>query len=132
MTRQTINMTDEIYHYMLTNSLREPELLKKLREETSSYPNRSCQISPEQGQFMQLLVRLIGARQTLEIGVFTGYSSLCVALALPPDGRMVACDVNEDYTATARRYWKLANVDHKNRPEIGPGTRDPGSTYRGW
>lgn len=120
MTRKTISITDEIYDYMLDNSLREPDILRKLREETSSYRNRSLQISPEQGQFMQLLVRLIGAKQTLEIGVFTGYSSLCVALALPDDGRMVACDINEDYTATAKRYWTLAGVDHKIDLRLAP------------
>jgi predicted O-methyltransferase YrrM len=106
-------MTDRLYNYLLEFSLREPEILTRLRKETAPYPNAMMQISPEQGQFMQLLVRLIGARSTLELGVFTGYSSLSVALALPEDGSMVACDVNEHYTSVARRYWREAGVEHK-------------------
>lgn len=120
MTRQTICITDEIYEYLLAVSLREPDLLKRLREETATYANREMQISPEQGQFMQFLVRLMGASKLLEIGVFTGYSSLWMALALPPDGRLVACDVNEQYTAVARRYWKEAGVDRKIDLRLAP------------
>jgi len=86
--------------------------LRKLREETASHPRAQMQIAPEQGQFMALLVQLLGARRTLEVGVFTGYSSLAVALALPADGTIVACDVNEEFTAVARRYWKEAGVDN--------------------
>jgi predicted O-methyltransferase YrrM len=80
------------------------------------------QISPEQGQFMALLVQLMGARKTLEVGVFTGYSSLAVALALPPEGQILACDVSEDYTAIARRYWAMAGVAHKIQLHIRPAT----------
>ncbi len=95
MSTKTINIDEKLYEYLLNNSLREPELLKKLREETALMPSVLMQISPEQGQFMGLLVRLIGIRRILEIGVFTGYSSLAMALALPEDGTIVACDLNE-------------------------------------
>ncbi len=103
-------------------SLREPPLLLALREETSELTQRSMQISPEQGQFMALLARLIGARRCLEVGVFTGYSSLATALALPDDGRIVACDVSEEWTAVARRYWKEAGVAHKIELRLAPAT----------
>ncbi|HWZ32463.1 MAG TPA: class I SAM-dependent methyltransferase [Bryobacteraceae bacterium] len=104
---------ENIYDYLASVSLREPAILGRLREETTSHPRATMQITPDQGQFMALLIQLIGARLTLEVGVFTGYSSLAVALALPADGRIVACDVNEEYTAVARRYWKEAGVEHK-------------------
>jgi caffeoyl-CoA O-methyltransferase len=113
-------MDDQLYDYLLEASLREPPLLARLREETAKMPLSVMQISPDQGQFMALLVELIGARQTLELGTFTGYSSLCVALALPDDGKVIACDVNEDTTAVARRYWKEAGVDHKIELRLAP------------
>ena len=96
MSTKTIKIDEKLYDYLLNNSLREPELLKKLREETTFMPSGLMQISPEQGQFMGLLVRLIGIRRILEIGVFTGYSSLAMALALPEDGTIVACDISEE------------------------------------
>jgi predicted O-methyltransferase YrrM len=105
-------MTDELYAYLRSVSVREPALLKKLREETAALPMATMQVPPEHGQFLALLVQLMGARRTLEIGVFTGYSSLAVALALPNDGTILACDVSEEYTSVARRYWKEAGVDH--------------------
>jgi predicted O-methyltransferase YrrM len=105
---------------MLSISLRENEILRRLREETSSLPNSVMQISPDEGQFMALLVKLIGAKKTLEVGVFTGYSSLTVAQALPEDGILVACDINKEYTEVARRYWKEAKVDHKIDLRIAP------------
>ena len=113
MSNRSIALTDALYDYLLSVSLREPELLRKLREETSADPMARMQISPEQGQFMGLLARLMGARRCLEIGVFTGYSSLALALALPEDGRILACDVSERWTAVARRYWAAAGVAHK-------------------
>jgi len=113
MSRRSISLTDSLYDYLLSVSLREPDLLRQLRAETASHPAARMQISPEQGQFMSLLVRLMSARRCLEIGVFTGYSSLAVALALPDDGRIVACDVNERWTAVARRYWEAAGVAHR-------------------
>jgi len=107
---------------MLAVSLREPAVLSQLREETLQLEAAGMQMSPEQGQFMQLLIRMLGAKRTLEVGVFTGYSSLCVALALPDDGQIIACDVSEEYTAVARRYWQIAGVAHKIQLNLGPGT----------
>lgn len=120
MTNRSISLTDSLYQYLLAVSLREPDLLRQLREETASYPNARMQIAPEQGQFMALLARLMGARRCLEVGVFTGYSSLAVALALPEGGRIVACDVSEEWTMVARRYWAAAGVAHKIDLRLAP------------
>jgi len=100
--------------------------LAELREETARLPGAGMQISPEQGQFMRLLVELLGAQRTLEVGVYTGYSSLCVAQALPEDGQLIACDINAEYTAIARRYWQRAGLEQRIRLELGPalGTLD--------
>ncbi len=106
-------ISPELADYIRRVSLREADVLRRLREETASHPMVSMQISPEQGQFMALLVQMLGARRTLEIGVFTGYSSLVVALALPDEGRVIACDVSEEWTAIARRYWREAGVERK-------------------
>ncbi len=122
MSTRTISMTDPLYEYMLAVSLREPAVLRQLREETLQLEAAGMQMSPEQGQFMQMLIHLLGAKRTLEVGVFTGYSSLCVALALPDDGEIIACDVSEEYTAVARRYWQTAGVAHKIQLHLGPGT----------
>jgi caffeoyl-CoA O-methyltransferase len=123
MSNRSIVLTDSLYEYMSDVSLREPPLLLALREETAELTQRSMQISPEQGQFMALLVRLTGARRCLEVGVFTGYSSLATALALPDDGRVIACDVSEEWTAVARRYWKQAGVAHKIELRLAPATQ---------
>ncbi|HEY3858436.1 MAG TPA: class I SAM-dependent methyltransferase [Gammaproteobacteria bacterium] len=120
MSNRTISMTDDLYGYMLQTSLREPAVLAQLRDETTGHPRAGMQISPEQGQFMQLLVRLLGARRYVEVGVFTGYSSLAVALALPADGHVLACDVSEEFTAVARRYWKEAGVAGKVELKLAP------------
>jgi predicted O-methyltransferase YrrM len=122
MSNRSIVLTDTLYDYMNDVALREPPLLLALREETAELTQRSMQISPEQGQFMALLARLIGARECLEVGVFTGYSSLATALALPDDGRIVACDVSEEWTAVARRYWQRAGVEHKIDLRLAPAT----------
>lgn len=106
--------------YVLKHSVREPELLARLRAETASHPHARYQVPPEQGQLLQLLVKMTGARCTIEVGVFTGYSSLAVALALPADGRIVACDISEEFTAVARRYWAEAGVSGKIELRIGP------------
>ncbi len=119
MSRQ-ITLTDELLAYLQEVSLREPDALRKLREETAKLPMAGMQISPDQGQFMALLVRLIGARRCLEIGTFTGYSALAVALALPTDGRVVCCDVSEEYTAVARRAWAGAGVVGKIDLHLAP------------
>jgi predicted O-methyltransferase YrrM len=120
MGKQTLGLEQNLYDYVLSVSLREPEILTQLRLETNHHPRSIMQISPEQGQFMALLVQLLGAKKTLEVGVFTGYSSLVVALALPPEGKLVACDVSEEYTAIARRYWQQAGVADKIDLHIAP------------
>lgn len=110
----------KLYEYLTSVSVREPAVLGRLRVETEALPMGGMQSPPEHGQFLALLVQLMGARRTLEVGVFTGYSSLAVALALPNDGRIVACDVSEEYTSVARRYWKEAGVDHMIDLHIKP------------
>lgn len=120
MAGHRTEIDDRLHDYLLATSLREPEVLRRLREETASLPYAGMQIGPEQGQFMALLVELIGARRTLEIGTFTGYSALAVALALPADGRVVACDVSEEFTAVARRYWAEAGVADKIELHLAP------------
>jgi predicted O-methyltransferase YrrM len=109
-----------VQQYILETTVREHPILAELRHETDNLPNAVMEIGADQGAFMQLLARAIGAKRYLEIGVFTGYSSLAVALALPDDGRVVACDVSEEYTAVARRYWKKAGVAEKIDLHIGP------------
>jgi predicted O-methyltransferase YrrM len=120
MTRRSKPLSDELYDYVVRVGLREPDLMRRLREETAGLEERDMQIGPEQGQFMALLVELTGARHALEVGTFTGYSALAVALALPVDGRVVACDVNEEWTRIARRYWEDAGVAHKIELRLGP------------
>jgi predicted O-methyltransferase YrrM len=120
MANQTLGLEKQLYEYLQSVSLREPEILTQLRQETAQHPMGRMQIAPEQGQFIALLVQLMGAKKTLEVGVFTGYSSLVVALALPPDGKVVACDVSEEYTAIARRYWQQAGVADKIDLHIAP------------
>ncbi len=120
MIKQTLGLEQNLYDYLLSVSLRESTILTQLRQETAQMPRSIMQISPEQGQLMALLVKLIGAKKTLEIGVFTGYSSLVVALALPADGKIVACDVSEEYTSVARRYWQEAGVADKIDLHIAP------------
>jgi caffeoyl-CoA O-methyltransferase len=120
MGRRTRALDDRLYDYLLAASLREPDVLRRLRDETAAHPHAEMQIAPEQGQFMALLVRLLAAQRVLEIGVFTGYSSLAMALALPPGGRLVACDVSEEFTATARRYWAEAGVADRIDLRIAP------------
>jgi caffeoyl-CoA O-methyltransferase len=115
-----LTIDDKLWDYMRRVTLREPEVLRRLREGTASHPQVQMQISPEQGQFMALLMHLIGARRTIEVGVFTGYSSLAVALALPDDGHIIACDINEEWTAMARSYWREAGVEHKIDLRIRP------------
>jgi predicted O-methyltransferase YrrM len=109
-----------IYDYLLAVSLREPEILTQLRQETAQHPAGDMQISPDQGQFMALLVQLMGAKKVLGIGTFTGYSALWLALALPDDGTVITCDVNEDDTAIARRYWQAAKVAAKINLHLAP------------
>ena len=120
MSRRTLPLDDRLSRYLLDNSLREIPGLARLREETAAHRAAGMQISPEQGQLMQLLVRLIDARRAIEVGVFTGYSSLAVALAMPDDGYLLACDVSEEFTQVARRHWDASGVGHKIELVLAP------------
>ena len=120
MSRIHTPLTDELAAYLRRVTLREPEALRAQRESTEDHAHAGMQTSPEQGQFLNLLARLLGARKTLEVGVFLGYSSSWVALALPPEGRIVACDVSEEFTAQARRTWAAAGVAEKIDLRLGP------------
>ncbi|RDH44846.1 O-methyltransferase [Zooshikella ganghwensis] len=114
-----LKITQDILTYVRDISLRETNTLKALRNETLKMPECNMQILPEQGQFMALLVRLMQAKKALEIGVFTGYSSLCVAQALPDNGELIACDNNADWVNIGRKYWQQAGVEHKISTMIG-------------
>lgn len=118
-----INITDKLYKYMLGVTMREPKLMEELRLETRKNSQCVMQSSPDQGQFMSLLVKLIGAKNILEIGTFTGYSTLWMASALPEDGKIIACDVSEKWTSIGKKYWKLAKVDHKIDLRIAPAQK---------
>lgn len=120
MTNRTIALTEPLYDYIIGATSREPELLARLRAETATVRYPGMQIAPEQGQFMALLVKLIGARRAIEIGTYTGYSSLCVAMAMPSDGRLIACDISEEWTAIARRYWAEAGVADRIDLRLAP------------
>lgn len=120
MSNKTHQLSDEMHQYLMGHSVRESAVLQQLRQETASMPNSNMQIAPEQGQFMALLVKLMGVKRILEIGVFTGYSSLCMAQALPEDGHITACDISETYTNMAKRYWAKAGVEHKIRLVLAP------------
>jgi predicted O-methyltransferase YrrM len=121
MSNTTIGLSDELHAYVLDVGVREPDVLRRLREETEALPQHDMQIAPEQGAFMAMLVGLMGARRCIEVGTFTGYSSVAVALALPPDGELVCCDVSTQWTDVARRYWADAGVADKVELRIGPG-----------
>lgn len=123
MSARTIGLSDDLHAYLLANTLHEHEALAALREETARMPEARMQISPEQGQFMQLVVELTGAQRILEVGTFTGYSSTVMALAMPADGRIVCCDVSEKFTGIARRAWTSAGVDGKIDLRIGPAVQ---------
>src|ERR1700687_5407604 len=122
MSKKTTTLTEELYEYLLAHSLREHPVLRELREATAGIPHAVMQIEPEQGQFMALLVRVLRARRTIEVGVFAGYSSLAVALALPPEGKIVACDVSAEWTAMAREFWikagAAATIDLRLAPAL--------------
>ena len=122
MQRKTIGLDDALYDYVVATTLRDDDILARLREETGKLKWGRMQIAPEQGQFMAMLTRLVNARCAIEVGVFTGYSGLSVARALPEDGKLVACDVSEEWTAIARRYWKEAGVDGRIDLRLAPAT----------
>jgi len=117
---RNIQLTDTLYQYILDHSVREPAVLRELHEETAPMKHAGMQIGADQGQFMGLLAKLVGAKRCIEIGVFTGYSSISVALALPPDGKIIACDVSEEWTSVAREYWEKAGVASKIELRLGP------------
>jgi predicted O-methyltransferase YrrM len=135
MTGKTVVLTDRLHEYLRSVSLREPELLKRLREETARDDMSRMQIAPEQGQFMAWLVELMGAQRAVEVGVYTGYSSLCIAGAMGEQGRLIACDLSEQWTAVARRYWREAGIAERIDLRIAPAldTLDEllGSGYAG-
>ena len=120
MSRETIGLSDTLLAYLRGVGVREDADLAALRAETAALPAGGMQISPEQGQLMRVLIKLIGARRTLEVGVFTGYSSLAVAKAMGPEGRLVALDVSEEWTRVARRYWAKAGVADRIDLRLGP------------
>ncbi|MGB5593962.1 MAG: class I SAM-dependent methyltransferase [Crocosphaera sp.] len=120
MANQTLGLDSNLYQYFQQVSVREAEVLKQLRQETEKHPMARMQIAPEQGQFMALLVQLMGAKKTLDIGVFTGYSALVVALALPTDGQVIACDIDEETTKIAQEFWEKAAVNHKIELRLAP------------
>jgi len=121
VSTRTLQMTDALYAYLLENSLREPDVLKRLRDRTAELEFAGWQIAPEQGQFMALLVELIGAERCIEVGTFTGYSALAVALALPDDGELIACDISDEYPSIGRPFWEEAGVVHKIDLRLAPG-----------
>ena len=122
MANKTMGISDDLAAYVVKVGTREPDVLARLREETAAIPQHNMQIAPEQGAFLALLVELIGARRCIEVGTFTGYSSTAVALALPEDGQIVCCDVSEEWTSLARRYWAEAGVSGKVDLRIAPAT----------
>jgi caffeoyl-CoA O-methyltransferase len=123
MSTRTSTLEADVYEYLLNVSSREPQVLARLREATAPRPEAEMQISPEQGQFMGLLAKLIGARRCIEIGTYTGYSALAVALALPPDGKLIACDVSEEFTSVGRPFWREAGVEGRIDLRLQPALK---------
>jgi caffeoyl-CoA O-methyltransferase len=123
MTTRSFYLPQSVNDYILATTLRDLPIMRELREETAKMPHAGMQTGADQVQFLQLLVRLVGARRCIEVGVFTGYSALGVALALPEDGRIVACDVSEEYTSVAKRYWEKAGVSGKIDLYLAPATQ---------
>jgi predicted O-methyltransferase YrrM len=126
MSNVSMGLPPDMQDYLVRHGVREPEILARLRDETARLPEHNMQIAPEQGALLALLVELIGAKRCIEIGTFTGYSSLVVALAMPPDGTMVCCDISDEWTSVARRYWAQAGVADRVDLRLGPalGTMD--------
>lgn len=131
MSNRTLDLSDKVYDYLLTHSLREPELLAELQRETGQLEMSIMQISPEQGQFMSLLVKMLGVKRAIEVGVFTGYSSLSVAMAMPVDGELIVCDTNEEWTEIAHRYWQRAGVSERITLMLAPALNTLESLIKG-
>lgn len=123
MANKTINLNEKLYAYLLSVSVRETNVAKALREETGTLAQGKMQTSPDEANFLALLVKLTQAQSILEVGTFTGYATLHMAMALPDSGRLVTCDINEDYTNIAKRYWAQANVDHKIQLVLDPAEK---------
>ncbi len=130
MSNRTLNLDDALYSYLLDVSLRETPLQLRLREETAALPVAQWQIAPEQGQFMALLVQLTGAKRLLEVGTFTGYSALSMAQAMPADGQLLCCDIDQQYTAIAQRYWEEAGVASRIELRLAPALETLGALVR--
>ncbi len=120
MCNKTLQLTPELYDYILSVSLRETEIMQELRKETTKLPSHEMQISPEQGQFMALLIKLMRAQKAIELGTYTGYSALAVALALPTNGKLITCDINTEWTNAAKQFWQKAEVANKIDLRIAP------------
>ena len=120
MAAKTYSLTPEIADYIQAVSLREPKVLQELKAVSLQMQQGIMQLSPELGQFMQLLIRLTSSKKILELGVFTGYSTLCMALAIPNDGHIIACDISEEWTNIGRQFWKKAGVEHKIDLRLAP------------
>lgn len=123
MTNQTINLNNQLYQYYLSVATREPEILTDLRNQTLRLSSHKMQIAPEEGQFLSFLTQTIQARKTIDVGVYTGYSSLVVALSLPSDGRVIGCDINHEWTKIAAKFWEKADVKHKIDLRIAPAAK---------
>lgn len=130
MTNRTLSLDDALYRYLLDVSLRETPLQARLREETAALAVAQWQIAPEQGQFMAMLVQLTGARRLLEVGTFTGYSALSMAQAMPQEGQLLCCDIDEQYTSIARRYWEEAGVAERIQLRLAPALETLGALVR--
>jgi len=120
MSRKTLPLDDRLGDYLLSVGVREPEAARALREETAGRPESNMQIAPEQGQFLDFLIRALSVRRAIEVGVYTGYSALITALALPADGELIACDINPEWTAIGQRYWRQAGVSDRIRLHLRP------------
>ena len=120
MSKQTLNLTPDLYQYLLDSSLREPPFLQELREETDRLPHPEMQIAPDQGQFFAMLLKLMNARNVIDIGTFTGYSTLVFALTIPENGQVITCDINIECTNIAKKYWEKAGVADKIVLNISP------------
>ncbi|MBI1298232.1 SAM-dependent methyltransferase [bacterium] len=121
MSTRTYQIGEELHRHLMETTVRDMDVMQRLRARTAAMAEGGMQISPEQGQFMQFLIKAIGAKRCLEIGTFTGYSALVVALALPEDGEIIACDVSDEFTSVGRPFWLEAGVAHKIDLRIGPG-----------
>jgi len=123
MSMRSLSLSDDIYRYVIGHAVREPAVLARLREATAQLPGAEMQVSPDEGQFLAFLIALTGARRVLELGTYTGYSSLAMALALPEGAHLIACDVSEQWTSLARRFWREGGVEHKVELRLQPALK---------